>query len=201
MIDQQLIEQTAQSIANCLDNRKNICNSLFTLENVLPESACEKLWHYVQTTNKWNSIEDAFYQQNRKKITWESDTVIEELHCAFEQTTEKINQIFQPAQKQNFIGIAVWEDSEEYSIGWHTDNPLLSSALQIYLFDTCPSECGTTFKINNVDVDLPFVHNTAYLADQNLDNKLLHKTTHPTPAGIKRYSLHASWSFTEKLPG
>jgi hypothetical protein len=201
MIDQQLIDEIASSVIHALNNKKTVSNSLCTLENVLPESACKKLWDYIQIADNWQLIEDKFYQNNRKKIVWDSDTIIEELHCAFEQATEKINQIFQSDQKQNFIGIAVWKDSEEYSIGWHTDNPLLSSALQIYLFDTCPSECGTTFKINNVDIDLPFVHNTAYLADHNMDNKLLHKTTQPTPTGIKRYSLYASWSFTEKLPG
>ena len=201
MIDQQLIEQTANSIIQSLNNKKSVNNSLYILENVLPESACEKLWDYIQITDKWQSIEDGFYQQNRKKIVWDSDTIIEELHHAFEQVTAKINDTFKSEQIQNYIGIALWEDSENYSIDWHTDNPILSSAIQIYLFDTCPEECGTTFKIKDKDVALPFVHNTAYLADHIIENKLLHKTTKSTPLGIKRYSLYVSWSFEEKLPG
>ena len=201
MIDQILIKETSQNIINSIEHSKSVDSSLYTLENVLPESACKKLWKYVQTTDKWEPLEREFYKLHREKIVWDSDTIIEELHLAFQQVTEKINHMLQSEQQHNYIGIALWKDSEEYSIGWHTDNPLLSSALQIYLFDTCPSKCGTTFKINNVDIDLPFVHNTAYLADHNLDNKLLHKSTKPTPLGVKRYSLFVSWSFTEKLPG
>lgn len=201
MIDQLLIDETAKNITRSLNIKQKVSNDLYTLENVLPESICKKLWEYIQTTNQWQPIEDIHYQKSRKKITWHSDTVIEELHCAFEQVTNEVNKIFSDEQKQNFIGIALWEDSEEYSIGWHTDNPLLSSALQLYLFDTCPEDCGTTFKINNNDINLPFIHNTAYLANHNIENKLLHKTTKTTPLGVKRYSLYVSWSLEEKLPG
>lgn len=201
MIDQQLIDEIASSVIHSLNNKKTVSNSLYTLENVLPESACKKLWDYIQTADNWQLIEGKFYHNNRKKIVWDSDTIIEELHSGFEQATAKINQIFQSDQVHNYIGIALWEDSADYFIDWHTDNPLLSSAMQIYLFDTCPEQCGTTFKVDNIDVDLPFVHNTAYIVDHNIENKLLHKTTASTPAGIKRYSLYVSWSFTEKLPG
>lgn len=200
MIDNQLIEQTTDSIKIALENKNNINDSLFTVENVLPDKLCKKLWNYIQTTDQWQPIEDGFYQKNRRKIVWHADTVIEELHVAFAQATELVNSILKNDQPHNFIGISLWEDTDGYNIDWHTDNDLLSGAVQVYLFDTCTKEYGTTFKLKNSLVELPFVHNTGYLLDQH-SNQMVHKTSQPTPTGIKRYSLYASWSFSEKLPG
>ena len=82
---------------------------------------------------------------------------------------------------------------------WHVDNPILSCAIQIYLFDFS-EKCGTTFLINNQPVKLPFVSNTGYIANHNVQENVLHKPSCVVPAGLTRYSLYASWSFTEKLP-
>jgi hypothetical protein len=200
MIDNQLIEEIINSVKASINNKSSITESLSTLNNVLPQKACENLWNYIQNTNQWQSIEDGFYQKNRRKIVWQSDTIIEELHCAFEQVTDAINEQSESVSQHNFIGISLWEDTDGYNIDWHTDNNLLSAAVQVYLFDTCPKQCGTTFQLENSLAELPFVHNTGYLIDQQT-NPLVHKTSHPTPAGVKRYSLYASWSFSEKLPG
>lgn len=200
MIDNQLIQDTTFNIQTALENKNKISNSLSTLENILPNKLCEKLWQYIQTTDQWHPIEDAFYQKNRRKIVWHADTVIEELHTAFSMVTQTINNMLPSQQQHNFIGISLWEDTDGYNIDWHTDNELLSGAIQIYLFDTCAKDYGTTFKVDSALVELPFMHNTGYLIDQH-QNQIIHKTTQPTPNGVKRYSLYASWSFSQKLPG
>lgn len=200
MIDNQLISDTANSIKHSLLNKQQKHESLFLLTKILPKSTSEKLKLYIlnQSNSVWIDTADDFYTRNRQKIDWHSDTVIEELHCAFEQATDAVNQTFPKAQQHNFIGISLWKDSEGYSMPWHTDNPILSSAIQIYLFD-CPDEYGTVFQIDHSKLTIPFEHNTGYLVDHSIEPKLLHRPAKTLPAGISRYSLYASWSFSEKL--
>ena len=173
---------------------------MYTVKDILPVEACNKLKKYINNIDdtQWQPTEEKFYKQNRRKITWDSDTIIEELHYSFEKITDNINKIFPNQQHHNFIGISLWEDTGGYNFNWHTDNELLSSALQIYLFD-CPQNYGTTFNINNIEYALPFKHNTGYFIDQSVRPMLTHKTTSIVPDGIKRYSMYVSWSFTKKL--
>ena len=196
MIDYQLIEKTQNQIICSLDKRQPMSSQLYKMHNVLPDDTIKKLKEYIENENAhWES-----YQPLRHKISWQADTVIEELHTAFENVTDKIQHIFESKQYQNFLGITVWKDFPEFEMNWHTDNSILSTALQLYLFDTCPPQCGTTFIIDNEHVDLPFLNNTGYILNQNLEQKIIHKPSCNVPDGINRYSLYASWSLSKKLP-
>lgn len=201
MIDNNLIQLTTKTIAHSLHQKKEINNSLFVLTDVLPKLTSEKLKNYVLSVDqsKWQSFEEDYYQKHRQKITWDSDTIIEELHCAFENVTNEINSIFPKQQQHNFIGISLWKDTAGYESKWHTDNELLSCALQLYLFDA-PEKFGTTFDLIDYQYKLPFVHNTAYLADQSVRPMLLHRASETVPKNLNRYSLYVSWSFSQKLP-
>lgn len=200
MIDQPLINQTIASIQKSLAQAEPVIDSFRTLSSVLPDETCNKLQKYIVNDAQWQEMESDFYKKGRRKIPWHFDTVIEELHTAFESVTPAINKLFPKQQRHNFIGISLWEDTEGHDHDWHTDNELLSCALQLYLFD-CPSELGTTFEVDNNQIALPFMHNTGYIIDHTVRPMLVHKTTGTVPAEIKRYSLYVSWSFTDKLPG
>lgn len=204
MIDSELIEQCANSIKLSLEKRNSVNHSLSTIQKVLPENALLKLQKYIENSNVfWQTVDEGTYSQpnTRRKVTWDADTIVEELHVAFEKVTNSINKFFPSNQQQNFIGISLWKDTGGYKMDWHTDNPILSCAIQLYLFDTCPTQCGTTFIVDDNQVEIPFVSNSGYVAFHNVDEKLMHKASCIVPENVVRYSLYASWSLTKKLPG
>lgn len=202
MINLKLIKQCASSVHRSLEQHSKLHQSLLHIQEVLPESALLKLQKYVKSEKvPWEFLDERLSNQDctRRKVTWDPDTIIEELHTAFDNVTDTINEIFPGNQQQNFIGISLWEDTAGYNMKWHTDNPMLSCAIQIYLFDTCPAHCGTTFIVNNKQVDLPFINNTGYAVNHNVNEKLIHKPSCTIPENTYRYSLYAGWSFSKKL--
>lgn len=202
MIDDLLIENTTEHLKTLILDSYAYNDYFKILDNCLPNTAISKLRSYIFESGNVNwQIPEVNPKSPRKKITWDSDTIVEELHCAFENLTDTINDVFPKKMPHNFIGLSLWEDSEEYMMDWHIDNPLLSANLQIYLFEKCPENCGIEFAIDGDNVIIPYKHNTGYLLDQSLDNRYAHRISNSVPPGCKRYSLYVSWSHTQKLPG
>jgi hypothetical protein len=164
---------------------------VYTINNGLTPQALDNLRTYIATASSW-SIVDGQNDLNRRKITWDPDTIIEELHIAFENLTPLINGIFTGKEK-HFDGIQLWKDEAGYFIGYHTDNSNIAVSMQWYLFDNVPVDCGTTFVGDTEEVIVPYVANTGYLAADT--SQITHKTTNSTPPGIIRYSLYAVWTF------
>lgn len=127
----------------------------------------------------------------RFKISWDADTVVEELHDIFSSTTKLINEIF-PENVKYFWGISIWKDLPGYEIGWHTDNPDIDVAVQVYLFGQ--PGLGTVFKFESDKLLISSMHNSGYLVLNTGDQNLLHCTENVVPDGIIRYSLYAVWS-------
>lgn len=201
MIDDLLIKNTTKHLETLVLDSVPYDNHFKVLSDCLPRDVISKLHSYIfKSTNLDWQVSEINSEVPRKKITWDSDTIIEELHCAFENITPTINKVFPKKMQHNFIGLSLWEDSEDYVMGWHVDNPILSANLQIYLFDKCPEYCGIKFSIDGNNVSIPYKHNTGYLLDQSLENRYCHRISNPVPPNCKRYSLYVSWSHTEKLP-
>lgn len=193
MIDQALIDDNSAHLTECLKNKTHTpLNGLYQLSNILDQNILEKLSVYLQTVGKeqWSAIPQ---QQNKPRsvITWDADTVIEELSEVFNSVTPTINAVFSDVYK-HFWGVTIWRDTEGYNIDWHTDNPDIDVALQMYLY-TEPG-LGTVFGSESNQTLISSIHNTGYLAVHTGDNKIPHRTENTIPAGVTRYNLYAIWS-------
>lgn len=195
MIDNELIQRNIECVGNCWRQAKVMRQSLYILQTVFTEHALEKLRTYIENPSvPWTPVE---MQENlpRSKITWDPDTVIEELHMVCQGLDTLVARFF--SADLNFHGLQIWQDTEGYQSIPHKDRDIIDLAMQVYLFDA-PVECGTTFVFDGdgdseVHYEVPHLHNTGYL---NLNSRysILHYTTTPVPVGIKRYSLYAYWS-------
>jgi len=194
MIDQELIAQQTFSIQSSIKSRVSTpITGLWQCRDVLTATAIDKLKDYIHTADDsvWQTVDR---QENlaRRKIAWHADTVIEELHSAFDANTDLVNLLW-PERKKRFLGLQLWKDWQGYELAWHVDNDLIDISMQIYLFDLDPG-LGTTFRTQQTTVDVPYQHNTGYLAENSAD--LFHRTTRTTPPNTTRYSLYAVWSHT-----
>ena len=126
---------------------------------------------------------------NRKKINWIPDSVIEECHIMFSSLTEKLNQVFTTSSK--FGGISIWKDTTGFYVVKHTDNPVISFAIQIYLVNG-PDNFSTVFEYNNEKITPKFKVNNGYLF--NNKSKLIHYMDSFIPENFTRYSLYAIWT-------
>jgi len=193
MIDNQLIDNQTKHFLKAWNNKKEIIPNLYAVDNVLTDPASIKLRKYISTATSWETVINQ-ERLPRRKISWEADSIIEELHTAFDNITPMVNKSFNDVEKY-FLGLQIWEDRGGYKLDYHSDNPVIDIAMQAYLYD-CPEQCGTTFNVDDYTIDLPFLHNTGYLLCNN--KKMLHKTTHTVPPNVKRYSLYAIWSSRRK---
>jgi hypothetical protein len=189
MIDQDLIDRQTQQLLMSLKNQKEIIPGLYGIEEVLISEVVDKLKQHITITDQWGKVQDQ-EMLNRQSLTWCTDSVIEEIHVAFENITGEINESF-PGTEKYFHGLQLWKDQEGYKLGYHTDNPVIDIAMQVYLYE-CPLQYGTTFNVRGTIIDLPFQHNTGYVMKNSAE--LLHKPSKSLPAGIVRYSLYAIWS-------
>lgn len=193
MIDLILIDKNTSHVKDCIVNRQPTTSSyLFILRNVLQEKILHKLRKYLDTVDdsKWQTVPGQ-ERLPRRSISWDSDTVVEELHEIFQSLTPTINTLF-PDIPKNFWGISIWKDQPGYEIDWHTDNPDIDVAMQIYVFNNLGS--GTIFRLSDNDIVVPSASNTGYLVCHTEDNKIPHRSESIIPDGVVRYSLYAVWS-------
>ena len=193
MIDQSSIRLNSQKLQDSLEKRKvTSLSNLYVVQDILGEDMIEKLRHYLSSDLdlKWELVPG---QENkpRYRISWDFDTVIEELHEVFENATPKINELFLGPDK-NFWGISLWKDLPEYRIRWHTDNPDIDVAIQIYLYTDVGY--GTEFKLGDNTVLVDSHHNSGYMVCYSGNRHVPHKTQNDVPPGMTRYSLYAIWS-------
>jgi hypothetical protein len=194
MLDYQLIQQNSETAAQALRSLwPTPSPDLWHIQNFCDDAAWLKLQQYIATRDEsaWQPVP---WQENlpRRKITWEMDSVIEELHEVCSNNTQLIVERF--GMPLHFHGIQIWRDAPGYQIQEHTDNPIIDVAVQIYLFDA-PSHCGTTFFVNATGDEISYViphhHNTGYVL---VNHSVPHCSTIAVPEGVLRYSFYAHWS-------
>ena len=196
MIDQEQIDKSTRSIelaiANCLPTPSD---KLFKINSVVDTAMIDKLKIYLtkDDSNKWE-----YFQNNnlRKVIKWDADTVVEELHMAFDGVTDLVSQQFSN-QPLNFLGLQLWKDANDYCMAYHIDNPIIAVAIQLYLYDA-PRDCGTVFKIDKEEYLVPFEHNTGYICKNQVLKGVPHMVKVIIPPNTDRYSLYAAWSRSKK---
>ena len=193
MLDYQLIQSNSKTAAQAIAALwPTPTPDLWHIQNFCDEAAWVKLRQYIATLDEsaWQSVP---WQEDlpRRKISWETDSIVEELHEICDNNTQLISQRF--GMPLHFHGIQIWRDSEGYQIQEHTDNPVIDVAVQIYLFDA-PSHCGTTFFVtagDTITYVIPHYHNTGYVS---VNHSVPHCSTMAVPAGVLRYSFYAHWS-------
>ena len=211
MIDQDLIDTSTESakiaIANC---HTTPSDGLYLINSVFGDNAIVKLKEYINNANnqKFRLAQSNATNQDkidtsesRVVITWDPDTIIEELHEVCNNLTDTISKKFFNAGL-NYLGIQIWKDTNKFWMGWHRDNPDINVSMQVYMFNT-PSKYGTSFLIDGNEFAVPYQHNTGYIAINNnaggIADGLEHKPTKDIPAGITRCSVYAVWSLSEKI--
>ena len=196
MIDQEQINKsiklTEVAITSYLPTPSD---KLFRINSVIDHTMIDKLNTYLNTID---SIKWEYFQSNnlRKVITWDADTVIEELHNIFDSMTDLISRQFSNGPLK-FLGLQLWKDSNGYNMNYHIDNPTIDVALQLYFFDA-PRECGTIFKIDKEEYLVPFEHNTGYIYKNQTSTGVQHKVKVIISPDSYRYSLYMVWSKLEK---
>jgi len=195
MIDNLLIENNSKSINNSFVDSKQISKHLYELNNVLTVDALDKLKEYVKGECNWQEQEYYIPEDKpilRSKITWDQDTVIEEIHTAIENNTHEIEKKFN--LNLRFMGVTLWKDEAGHDLVWHTDNPMISVTMQIYLFGE--NSPGTVFKVNNTEHTCLFSENNGYLVNQSTDERPVHKLEFEVKS--TRYSLFAMWELANQ---
>ena len=198
MIDTVLIEVTSKQAQQAFENAEStIFDYVFLVKDVITNEAVAKLKEYVKIADqsKWHKVPGQEHN-NRKSITWDADTIMEELHEVFNSLTEIVNQKF-AQQHVNFLGLQLWVDGHGYHTGYHTDDPIIDVSCQLYLFEN-DENLGTTFKKGKNLVAVPYCSKSGYIMVNNVDPELYHSSTTPTPGEVTRHSLYAVWSRTAK---
>jgi len=193
VLDQSLIHAATSHARRSVEERTPTTDhALCLVKNFLPAMAIKKLQEFVgRDNNHWATMERQ-ETQPREKISWHSDSIVEELHEACDALTNVINVVY-PDPVKNFWGISLWRDHPGYHIDWHQDNTDIDVAIQIYLFSHGPTP-GTDFSINGKVLTVPFEPNTGYISCNSLGLSLPHRTSFAVPPGTVRYSLYAVWS-------
>lgn len=194
MIDQQLIDRGIAHARVSLSRAVSTpCEWLLRVEDFLPCEILSKVDKFAKhpSAQAWLQVENQEHMP-RDRVSWASDTVIEELHEIHAALTPDINRLF-PLPIKHFWGVSLWRDSGGYDISWHRDNPDIDVAIQIYLSATGPAP-GTDFEINGSIYPIDFVTNCGYISCNSFDRGLPHCTAFPVPNNTMRYSLYAVWS-------
>ena len=193
MIDHQLIKNGEQHIIDSFNMlTPTTSDRLYIINNVFTEDALKKLRQYISTVadTKWESVEGQELRP-RQKISWDPDTIIEELYEICASAADIITRVYQ-TPPQNFWGISLWKDTAGYSVDWHTDNPNIDIAMQVYLYGN--GTMGTIFLIDGQEFVIPGNHNSGYISNHSSQEKLLHRSQCTVPPDQIRYSLYAIWS-------
>lgn len=196
MIDQTLIASNSLALRKSLLASLDIGDGLYSVKEPFTSDALKKLHHYLHdgSDKPWEQETTSDYKimdVARRKISWQAESIVEEMHEVCSQLTDLVAQRCQRAIQ--FHGITLWEDCADYAIDWHTDNPVLAATLQIYLFGD-PQNPGTEFELLDGRRHVcDFVPNTGYFIDQT-KHRLQHRTTGKVPASTLRYSLFSMWT-------
>ena len=200
MIDNNIINKTANSIKKSLEKANHINDQLSLLDNPLPAETINKLQLLINKEDiKWKLVagqEDL----NREMIDWIPESIIEELHMTCDILTEDIKQYF-GIDNISFQALQLWKDDKDYNISSHQDNPVIDVAMQIYLFGDGFENEGTTFFIKEGKIDIPFKSNTGYLLwKKSNEDRIKHQITNIVTSRT-RYTLYLTWSrFGKQAP-
>lgn len=193
-LDFKLIEKSTQHAINSLESSEVVCTGLLCVSDFLDSDLLLKLQNYIFNESLPWEIQEHYavrpgYHNDRKKITWVPDSVIEETHLVLDSLTDYLNRRY---SKQNkFSGLSIWKDEYSYKVPVHTDNPTINISIQIYL-NSNNTNLGTKFYIGPDIYETPYKVNCGYTMDNT--HKILHFYDGKAPMDYYRYSLYAIWT-------
>ena len=187
MLDTNLINKSILHTQKVIST--HVCtHGLVLLQDVLHNDLAEQLLDFANNNTKWEDVEyNSYIVKHRKKISWATDGIIEVAHTVFESVTPEISTLLN--KELIFMGVNLWKDTEGYSIGKHTDNPVLKATAQIYLQNS--PGLGTIFECNGKEITVNHNANAGYLADNTLE--IPHWLNEEVPKDFERFSLHVVW--------
>jgi hypothetical protein len=172
-------------------------HQLYLLDNVLPNDVRAELKQWIDDPINdfyWQQIKFSNKTHERYTVNLIENCVIEDLYNIFPKITPQIQERLSLPKDCEFKGLSLWRDLAGYHMDGHTDNPVIYAAMQIYLFDTVDSECGTVFDVNSENTLVPFKPNTGYLLNNTVPPRLTHWIAMPVPPGQERVSIYAIWT-------
>ncbi len=193
MLDTHLIEIGTAQAQRVLTTLGSVKNTVKVFSQLLPDVLIKELVEYCNSVD-WQDAENIQGNviKHRKKALFKMDTVTEVVHCIFENATPIVGHLLN-CKDIKFNGVVLWKDSQGYTIGPHTDNPIFKCSLQMYI-QNLPM-LSTVFETendydNNIWTDT--MPGSGYIADNA--NGLTHWMNGIVPQDFNRYSLHAIWS-------
>lgn len=188
MLDTQQIEISTEHTLTVLKHIQKI-DGVHLVTDFFDQALLDKLLEYCQTTSQWQPVYNLEQKeiQCRKKVSWETDTVVEVVHVVLQNVTPQLESIFNKQLK--FNGLDLWKDTEGYAIKKHTDNPMFNASIQIYIYNL--PNLSTVFEHNGIHAT-DTNPGSGYIADNTVG--VPHWLNGVVPADFSRYSLHASWT-------
>tara|TARA_B100002019_G_C21267005_1_gene599956 strand:- start:158 stop:727 length:570 start_codon:yes stop_codon:yes gene_type:complete len=189
MLDTELIEHSTLHATSVLQGLASVKGTVQTFTQLLPSTCIEQLLAYCEHAT-WIPAEDLQGRaiKNRQKTMLVHDTVVEVVHCVFENCTPLVRQLLRN-DTLRFNGLVLWRDTQGYTIGPHTDNPMFNCSLQMYIKNL--PRLSTVFE-STPDIWTDTSPGSGYIADNTCGLK--HWLNGVVPADYNRYSLHAIWS-------
>jgi hypothetical protein len=189
MLDNELIKSGTTHTLHVLNNLSNLQNSVTVVKNFFNQAMLDQLLEFCETTKNWKDAYDTVggVINYRKKISWETDNIVEVSHTVLENVTPQISKMFNKDLK--FNGIDLWKDSTGYNIARHTDNPEFNASLQVYIKNL--PYLSTVFEHNGITVT-DTSPGSGYLADNTVG--IPHWLDGVVPENYNRFSLHATWT-------
>lgn len=182
-LDFKLINDNEISINQALVNiKKTPVDWVFEIENALTPDMLSKVVFEFENNNVWEKVE-LQADSSRQRIPWKPDSVIAEIHVAFDRISHRISTICQNTVK--LASVDWWLDDESYTISPHLDNERIVAAVQIYVGESASSSGTELYVDNNIVHKIPWKSNCGYLLI-NTPNSY-HGMTYP---GSKRRSLY-----------
>tara|TARA_S200000501_G_scaffold319041_1_gene313162 strand:- start:264 stop:836 length:573 start_codon:yes stop_codon:yes gene_type:complete len=190
MLDTDLIDAGTAYTQGWLKLIEPVPQGLHLLEYILHPTVVHQLVNYCYATDLWETVFNTVNKpiQNRQKICWQTDSIIEVAHTILDNCTPQINRIFDIDAE--FNGLDLWRDTAGYTISKHTDNPIFNASLQVYLQNL--PELYTSFQYNEKIIQTNPEPNHGYLSDNTVG--IPHWMDNSVPENFVRYSLHATWS-------
>ena len=193
MIDQDLIKSGSMHLKSMLASLSTDHNGLILIEDVFTDQIIEKLLKFCIAADDWEpqlTADNKTVVENREKISWRYDCIVEETHTILENATPEISRLI---KRDNLVfgGVNLWKDTEGYAIERHTDNPVIQTSLQVYI-QNLPT-LSTIFEYDGNLVHTNPNTNSGYISDNLIG--IPHWLPNAVPAEFNRYSLHAIWSY------
>ena len=157
----------------------------------------EGLWHIEEFLpyNIWCEVEkqiknlpDSEYKnlhepmRSRLEIFDPTDGFYIELMNLAVNTVKAVSEITSNYSLRNPPGLFLWRDFENYMSYWHPDDFTRSPTMQIYVDGE--NDQGTSFRIGNEEIKLPFKPNTGYLLDNRC--QLIHGMLTPIRKKVRQ---------------